>query len=915
MTTARVVVLIFCLLYACTTSGKQDNYFCTVKYKDSITIDRHSRILYNNVFITNTYRQPITVLISVNGPQGWRLLSDGEITLSLAPGEKQILPLAFMKMTNAIATWAPVDINIQLQNTSDNAQYRFFIKANSLSRFRMVSKVDNIEMLTRDQKIIIPLKITNSGSIPGIYTLTWKCPGLDIDEKVSILLEAQKDTEYIYSRKIPAGVWPTLKNEKLELVISDTAGNTYNHIFNVYKVGSELKMHASRFQTFPLTLQGGILNSGRDFTYYGGLHGEITFDKDNRLNFSYRSKQLGISTEFQRNIWMVEYFHQRWSYYVGTTQGSRFFAINGTGAKVRYKWKEHGEISLSGSLHDQQYYYAGYYANDNLTADLKYALKRIVFWHTATSNFDLTYHLNSYIFWNNVQLLKNKTTILEVTGAIGLDHSTNQIANAPKELWGSSLGYLFNYHKNKWSIASNLEENSNNYPGLRKGLRFQSHNINRQFGKVPLGLFYESNYTQSNYFRDTIYRSDVFTYNITKYGIRSGWYGKNMGFGLSLGIMSQEGIGNSIGPKYPYTDFNYSYSKRKFHLLFRSLTGYTNKNGNVREDVFVTSSNIHIYNTHFGVQGFYERTPIVNPMELKPITGFIETLNFITYMNFKIRKTFGGQLRYSISKSLYDNSVQSYIGGNLNYHNEKKGLAIDFFGNIPLQKTNDMIPGFNRQYLSLTVSKRFNFPVFVKRKYYDLKVVAFFDENNNGIRDNNEKLLSNVAIELNGLLFLTDEQGSFSYENIERGIYTVDLHNVKNIKGIIPSSGFIQKINVTENTTYEIPFKKSKLISGSIKVILDSLSPANFTPDYLKLTATDTAGTVYMTATDELGDYYFNLPSGIYSLSLNARAFTNFIKPLKISYKIDLVNNNEAIVVFEIDQKNRQIKMKTFKID
>src|ERR1035437_7773217 len=156
ITTTRIMVMICCLLHGNISNGKQENYFCTVKYKDSITADVHTRILYNNVYIINTNKQPITLLVAVNTPLGWRLLSDEHITLSLAPGEKQILTFAFVKLPDATAIWKPVSIHIQLKNTPDTALYRFYIKASPLSRFKLFSKIDNIEVLNREQKLYIP---------------------------------------------------------------------------------------------------------------------------------------------------------------------------------------------------------------------------------------------------------------------------------------------------------------------------------------------------------------------------------------------------------------------------------------------------------------------------------------------------------------------------------------------------------------------------------------------------------------------------------------------------------------------------------------------------------------------------------------------------------------------------------------
>ena len=126
---------------------------------------------------------------------------------------------------------------------------------------------------------------------------------------------------------------------------------------------------------------------------------------------------------------------------------------------------------------------------------------------------------------------------------------------------------------------------------------------------------------------------------------------------------------------------------------------------------------------------------------------------------------------------------------------------------------------------------------------------------------------------------------------------------------LVPVEGPIQSLVVNGNTTYEVPFKKGKVINGSIKVINDSFSTAKYNANLIKVTATDTNSRAYATLTDESGNFTIYVPEGLYTVSLNEGAYagTDF-KPAQVSYTIDLLNHENSFVVFEIRQKKRKVR-------
>jgi len=148
------------------------------------------------------------------------------------------------------------------------------------------------------------------------------------------------------------------------------------------------------------------------------------------------------------------------------------------------------------------------------------------------------------------------------------------------------------------------------------------------------------------------------------------------------------------------------------------------------------------------------------------------------------------------------------------------------------------------------------------------------------------------------------------YKNTEKGAYKADFGYSSKLKGWIPNDGSIQYYELDGNKTIEVPYKVSRVLSGKLVVEKDSLSNAAFNPHNIKVVATGEKGEVYSTLTDEAGEFYFNLPSGNYVVSLSEAAFGDQFKPVQFSQPADLANNKSKTLYFEIRQKRRQINIK-----
>ena len=80
-------------------------------------------------------------------------------------------------------------------------------------------------------------------------------------------------------------------------------------------------------------------------------------------------------------------------------------------------------------------------------------------------------------------------------------------------------------------------------------------------------------------------------------------------------------------------------------------------------------------------------------------------------------------------------------------------------------------------------------------------------------------------------------------------------------------------------------------------------------PDYIKIMISDTMGNEYYALTNLEGDYYITLPSGVYSVALNPKAFQGSdFKADRMKYEADLERNEKEFIQFTIKQKKRKIR-------
>ncbi len=914
----RTLILVSALLL---TPGNlyAKHYMFDITFRDSLVADNETNILFNDIVLSNPGKKTITVALAIIVPGSWteinktKYLEGKEVYYQLSPGQTKKVPVNLIRNKKTSAQWDSVEVMAWIPNVTDTQYYYCHLRAQPDYKFHAQYITEDIYLEDRPEKIALSVSIKNTGNVIDTYKLRWQNYQMELNEDVQITLAPGQDSIYTHVIKVPHSSWAGLYNNTISLSITGGGRTSYSHTYKISRPKSYVRQFESSYPVIPLTTEVGTIVQGAEQYYYVGARGNVHFGEEHDLFFNYRSKQFGSELYgIQRNMYLVDYRYHRWKCAVGLVpQFQRFFASSGRGAALSYKMNEKTEIAFAAILSDPNFYYTG----NNFSLMIKYPLKKLGVKHILSSNFDPRTAVNGQVLSNELQVLNTKDVKLSVKATAGIEEKTRNIPGVVKETVGFATGYNFTYRKKNWSFLSNIEYYSKAFPGLNKGLRLHSHQITRNFKSLYGSVFYSANAINSTYFRDTLYNTDILKYNNERLGFTVGVMDRHTTLSLSSGIMNQTGIVSFGLSNMYFADINYSWMPGKnIQVMLNSQNAFKDDADIQGNDAYMTSSMASLRFWWFGFMGAYTTRPVFELESSDPVLKYYdETITggpFISYNFFRNRLT--GMVRYQLSKSVYDQVIRKSAGVTTNYNNQKFGTSVQFTANIPVDKTassSSNLPFFEERYITLSLIQQLNIPVLTRKKYYDLKVTAYYDENNNGKRDNDEIRLTKTRIDIGDHEILyTDKKGTASYLNIEKETYGIKPRAVNQL-GLIPVKGYEQSVIVDRNVEMDIPYNKGKVIQGSIEVFNDSFSQQSLSADRIKVTASDTSGKRFVAFSDISGNFSFHLPTGIYTISLNPAAYeaTEF-RPERMSYVVDLTKTEKESVHFVIRQKQRKVR-------
>ncbi len=885
-------------------NAQTGSQYLYVVYKESVTMDQESPFVRNNLSITNIFSQPLQFTITYSSPEGYAVISQNGMTYELAPGENTIIPLTFSRDKKAKAGTEMAGIDIQLKNPSVKLEYGFKIVNLSVKELRVYQDIQDVMVSVTDPHIELPLRIRNVGNTTQTFEVNYFSKAINLNSRrIKIVLPQQKDTLLVYKYDMPQYF---VKSLTKPIVITarignDTVGSIYS--FKVSKLGTSNKQNKNAYNFIPLTVEGGYLANNADRSYYFGITGAYQFKPGEQISFFYRSKQYGIRS-VQNDVFGISLRYHKWDYQLGLLSDSRQFFTSGLGASVGYQKNEveGTRLTVISNLMSNNS------INKNQTAIFtsSYKVKGLLLGTFLSVNQDPLSHTNSAIGIQHINIWSRENLLLRLIGGAGAD--VRERNDDKKYMVGSTVGYDFIFGRPHWKIMSSVLFNSNNFPGVYKGWRNQTHSADYYFTKkFSAGLFYNSSFTRQNYFIDSVYYDNRYLYNLTNYGARVGFNFKKVA--LTLGVARTQSLeySSSTIPEFTSGLFSMNWRIKNIgSLSINSITSYHGDFGQEHQQVLYYA-NTAVLNTRYGgVNVMYNRMPLVSRfVDSVTLLGYRDVMSITPFMSFVLwHKRINGRLQYSFYQATEPrgvNEMQSVMG-TIMYMNANAGVDVTLFGSYVLKST--YTPS---NFASLIVRKSLNVPIITNRKFYDLSLILYEDVNGNGHRDANEQGVPNAHIIVNETSLYSGEEGEVRYKNVAKGAYRLDFHEMNNSKGLIPVRGFQQFVTVTGNTKMEIPMNKGKVIKGGITIIFDSLSKTTFSNAYLRVTAIDSSGEKFSTLTDMLGNYQLNVPQNKYIVTLNPDAFDDGFKPVQMVQNANMYVADEMVLNYVIKQRTRKI--------
>lgn len=887
----------------------------TVVTNDTLVAMGNRDFMFNNINVTNLTDKKISIIVNVYAPEGWDMVTQKLVTLNIEPNGNTSLPIRLVPTKSKTAAWQTVRIEYQLNDGIEKLIDTFRVRVKEFTKFKATLPLSSYAMAGYEKNIKFPVQIKNTGNTPNNFTVRFINAFLQLDYKKDLVLQPAQDTTFYIPLHINDRQWNALRREEIKVQIGVENGETMNMMQLITRIGSSLKDNSSAFLDMPLQLEiGGTSQGTDDIQYYGALHGAVDITPQDKVALDLRSKTLSKGQAADNSIMRIEYIGQKWSASAGNVNELTDFYMDGYGAKLGRSWlQQRDNIGVYGmfksragdsKLAGMNYQYGGLHPNIKINGN-------------ATANFDNDRKLNSYLYKQGGEWKIGEDGKFIVSGGVGMEQSLANLVNTDKNTQiGTSVGYNFNIEKKHFAAISNLQLNNNAYPGIFKGQRAQNHDVRAIFGKFFMGGFYETSLRKANFYQDTTYFSDVFNLKTETYGARTGIGFKGTNIVISAANQLQINSDTGIHAQYRFQYLNLNASVSPFKHLFLTLNSYygvgTIPGQEATTSVVINSNQGNLQYRWISVAARYDNGPyyyheyiayIKNPEEYKRIIiGPSLELPL-----FKKRLNIRSQLNYA--KTIPGNTETSNLLSNITYTSLKHGFDFNVIGIIPIKQVQAT------PYVSASLRVRLHTPFLLIRKYYNMKLVLFKDSNNDGEMNPGEEPIEGQMLAIKGSRFITDDRGVALFKNVDKSEegYKVDFGFASKIRGWVPSGGPVQILKMTGNKTFFIPYKASKILNGQLKLELDDKSNLSFKLSNIKVTATiiNQADTLtYSTLTQENGEFYFNLPGGMYTISLSPLAFDDNFRPTTFSQQVDLVNNSEKMIYFDIKQRKRSINIK-----
>lgn len=947
----------------------------------------------NILRIRNTTNTAQTLSIKLVAPPGWRKLGIKYSDIVVESQDSIFLPVRFLLNQNAKSNQAyPISVEVYSKDFIIGND-SWFVEIEKITDWNIDLQTSKFVFKNNNDTAHVKLYAFNAGNSEELIHLDLKkisnelkiidgrgqsidkmdfVLGTGIDTVISIAViyedEFIGESEYHLQDKAP-----NTKRVSMRITAHDDnpkiSSRFWNGSVSFEKVPNIYEYTLNSTENLPMTLEMNSYNVLEDKTFLSAIaYGQKRFEDYSYLTYQYQtnfvSNLLDWNT-FLGQYHYLGYFSPIWSAEIGNVMlGRSGISVNGVGAKGGYQYKRHyvgAGILTMPKLIDNYLGYGGAFEYGYTSID-----KRL--------------KADAYFLFKNQTYIERqvKAFIPSISYATRDNHyfklelGYSKVDEEVRKMGISSLdgyGYRFNYSGRINKISLNLSNRWSNpdYAGGKGILNFSAivgytlSKTERLMATVSHSAMKPNIYTKDTLiFSGLRSRTDRIELRYTKVAGKTSFFVKpilehtfyngleNTFYGTSLDVFSgsfkhfQHNFSIFSGynvltgtiPSYSFSENDFIFEDVSVNTpYFTSVIKYGIRYNDVlnlnfrynygplyyyQKHVFAqTGENIQSFylNGNYSIWFAHNKAMFRNGVNISYITTSVQSAihyrpELLYYLTKGFRLSIYSQMSYNRSINNFSNIVENELSQQDLFSNKET-----IYNNIEV--------GFG-------LKKDFGLPVSL-RKYFDVCISAFKDDDGNGHKSNAEDGVENILVQLELQSYLdrrgettdvvepvmyevlSNNKGAALLSNIPMGNYLMTVIPLSGIDRIY--SGSSREIVLHKDMLLEIPFASSASVSGVLTVERSNIS--RFTKPVrlgnIKVTAVSENGSSYSSLTDSQGAYRIDLPAGSYRLSINEKVLGRNLVLKENNIGVNLQESNRrSFVTFYLIERERKMNIKRF---
>ncbi|MCF8378835.1 MAG: hypothetical protein K9H49_04610 [Bacteroidales bacterium] len=930
--------------------------------KKSVILPQSSTF-FNVVIIENKGSEVLSGTVVFNKPSPWSFIGSPEFDVSIEPGKKEYYPVRVGIPRNTIGGVSFI-VQVELLTKTSTYSTISYVSIEKNSHWDM--KVLNTNLYLSDFRPVgdFDLKLENTGNSKEMIKLNFDIGQLlqfktfiEADSILFIELPAYSDTTIkfeVFRRKdlSYAEIRTQITNWKSTSIYIEASTPYYKTYAGLRVIPLESKIiNDTPIRNSPLNVDMTLYNllSFQKPKAALKLHGKLIFPENQQLQYSFGINSLYFNKDLYQNFdlaqqmrYMVRYNDSKTQVMLGDRLGvGSLHTMSGNALKAQHSLDANQLVSLNlvqnpyGSSFGS---FLGYRTRIGRTGvNTGVTLESA---NRSNANY-YTFHLGgTYNFLKHHTLqLQTATSLNNFSKGAFLQNDTTTIGFA----------YRASYHYSNEKFKFRIDNTNTTFTQLKNsGRNFINTDLYYQINSKSrfLGRYYRSSYL-SNLYPYSFYFSGNSSRNENGRLLYSYSDGKMV---YNMGAQFSGAMRNSYNQA---TDFSTKYTNYQPGLIgsvtfrlggMRNITPniainsmYFNYNTNIEGDEpYSISGRLHYtvglsyFDQAFRINAYYssgdaseiyrsavsdEEPAIGQAVQIRP--------SYERYFkDDKIRLNVYYNYSYFIP-SLRENTVLNITSNFM----MDKGWSV--YGSLNLFKNSRNDNDYGRvitRDLNLMLGFRKAFDIQQPgMKYYNVAVIGFNDQDGDGVKDDDEKPVSNVLINLkrdpkknkeDKALFqetklVTDPNGEIFYGKMPGGVYDLEITPLTNLEDLFFLDGRNQQMTSDEDKIHYLPLVESYKVRGKIIVDRDPNSThGRINLEGIRVSGTAENGSSYSTLTNSNGQYVLNLPkANIYTIKIY-NVFGETFMLQKGEFEVQFMEDKALNIDFQFTEQKREIKFK-----